>query len=63
MIGESSTANAKHNDEEKTEPPLILRDNKEEGSAGVDDMPSVSHLPDPKTEKEKEKEAPLPVPK
>jgi hypothetical protein len=76
LIGESSTSNANANaknkdkDEEKTEPPLILRDNKEEGTgADVDDMPSVLHLPDPKTvplpetpaaEKEKEKELPVP---
>ncbi|KAF2661236.1 hypothetical protein K491DRAFT_701219 [Lophiostoma macrostomum CBS 122681] len=64
LLGESSTSNARN--EEKPEPPLILRDNKEEGSAGVDDMPSVLHLPDPKTvllpetPAEKQKEAPLP---
>ena len=28
--------------------PLIIKDNKEEEPAGVADLPSVSHLPDPK---------------
>ena len=46
LLGESSTSAAKGKDNEKAEPPLILSDGKE---GNVEDMPSVSHLPDPKS--------------
>ena len=49
--GESSKKNAQQTEKEKASPPLILHDDKE---ATVDDMPSVSHLPDPNS-------APLPA--
>jgi len=49
--GESSNNNAQQTEKEKASPPLILHDDKE---ATVNDMPSVSHLPDPNS-------APLPA--
>jgi len=55
--GESSKTDAKQTEKEKASPPLILHDDKE---ATVNDMPSVSHLPDPNSAPLKEE--PLKVP-
>jgi hypothetical protein len=44
--------------EQPTEP-LIISDNKEKEDAAVADLPSVSHLPDPKDGKAPEAPAPV----
>ncbi|KAF2791474.1 hypothetical protein K505DRAFT_419118 [Melanomma pulvis-pyrius CBS 109.77] len=49
FLEESTEAGSSKKKGEKAEPPLIIHDNKEEGAATVNDMPSVLHLPDPKS--------------
>jgi hypothetical protein len=46
-------------DETQAEPPLIINDGREEQSAALDNMPSVSHLPDPVTAPSSGSQAPL----
>ncbi|KAF2735070.1 hypothetical protein EJ04DRAFT_492377 [Polyplosphaeria fusca] len=58
--GESS----KRTEKEKPEPPLIIHDDKEEEgrpSATVEDMPSVSHLPEPSSVPVPESNGPTPM--